>query len=230
MAELDLEDEEAPDEGLEKARGGLIARGPREPGLTTDEEVAARQRLVVATALEEWNRGVREPRHGTEYRRIETEYIAGESGLAWTWQRYEKDGDLAWCGAFAAYCHGRAGLRRELRSAHLASCYKLCKWSKGNARRVDWHNESIRPGDIVIVGGAKAKSWGQHITICERFDAERGEVHTIEGNATGLLPDGTTAEGVIRRRRSLPRPGLSDKSWVMHVIRPLADDFLAVVG
>lgn len=80
----------------------------------------------------------------------------------------------------------------------------------------------------MIVGRPSSKPTGQHITICERFDEEERVVHTFEGNARGRLPDDRIATGVISQQRPLPKAGLSDQIYrVMHVIRPLPEDFMA---
>lgn len=201
------------------------------PGLTTDEAVIARQLEVVETARKEWKTPVLEP-PGANWDRIGSLYIRGDLGLDWSWVKYEKNGDLAWCGAFAAYCYGMAGLRHEIRYSHMASCSRLCEWSQGNERRIDWRKTGdIRAGDIVLVGKPSSKRTGQHITICERFDADAGLVHTIEGNAHGRLPSGSWKEGVITRERPLPSDALSDDVMrVMHVIRPRPEDFVARDG
>lgn len=202
-----------------------------EPGLTTDESVIARQLEVVETARKEWKTPVLEP-PGANWERIGSLYIRGDLGLDWSWVKYERNGDLAWCGAFAAYCYGTAGLRHEIRYRHMASCSRLCAWSKDNERRIDWRGTGdIRAGDIVIVGKPSYKRTGQHITICERFDPAAGLVYTIEGNAHGRLPSGAWKEGVITRERPLPGDALSDDVMrVMHVIRPLPEDFVARDG
>jgi hypothetical protein len=76
------------------------------------------------------------------------------------------------------------------------------------------------------VGPAAGKSWGAHITICESVDFENGEVHSIEGNARGVGPDGERYEGVVKQTRKLTGDGLPAKQYrVMHVVRPLAPDF-----
>lgn len=176
-------------------------------------------------AIREWHRDVREP-PGTGWERIDA-YVRGALGLGWAWEKpYKRNGQFAWCGAFASFAYGQAGIAATIRQKHFASCFRLWRWSADTPRRVDWKSGDIRPGDIVIVGHKGSKRWGSHITICDSFDAAAAVVHTVEGNARGTGPDGARFEGVIRQDRSLPKPGLSSRSYrVMHVVRPLPDDF-----
>jgi hypothetical protein len=179
---------------------------------------------VLATALEEWNGHVQEP-PGSGWERID-EYIRSSQGLGWTWEnKYIKNRQLAWCGAFAAFCFGAAGLLPTLRKKRLASTTRLYLWARGTARMVDPDPQIIKPGDIVVVGPTKALSpFGSHITICESVNLFAGIIETIEGNAFGNGPDGSWYEGVIRRGR--PFSAIRESEYrVRYGIRPLAEDY-----
>jgi len=172
---------------------------------------------VVDTAVAEWELHVPEPpAPGSE--RIDA-YIRGLDGLGWTWlHRYKRNGSFAWCGAFAAYCYGIAGLDAEIRAKHLASTYRLWDWSKRNARRIA--PRDIRVGDIVVVGNGGHR-WGDHIAIAEICGES---IQTIEGNAHGTLGDGTHGEGVIRTVRRFESS--DPKALVVRYgVRPLPEDY-----
>jgi hypothetical protein len=86
-----------------------------------------------------------------------------------------------------------------------------------------------QPGDILMCSQVRhlpKYRFGHHIAIIERWDPERGEFHTIEGNAQGLLKNGKRGEGVVRQVRKL---GLADgdgpTAWrVRRLIRPSIHD------
>ena len=176
--------------------------------------------MVIGIAEGEWATVVAEP-PGPNSERIRS-YIY--DGLGWPERRwpYERDGDFAWCGAFAAFCYAAAGLRAEVRHKHLASTYRLWRWASGTDRLRVLGDAML--GDIVIVGHERSKRWGSHITLCR--GVESGALLTFEGNARGKCGDGRRREGVIARSRPWPRDGLKAKRYrVMHVIRPLASDY-----
>ena len=177
---------------------------------------------VLTRAEAEWGRPVVEP-PGPGWEWID-EYIRGRDGLQWIWeQRYVRNRQFAWCGAFAAYCYQAAGLSAEIRKNVMPSTYRLYAWAKGTARLLS--PDAAARGDIVIVGPEAGKIWGAHITICEFIDGG-DELATLEGNARGTGSDGSSYEGVVRQRRPMPQAGLAPSAYrVMHVIRPLAEDF-----
>lgn len=173
--------------------------------------------------------------------------IASDAGLGWTWERpYLGDGDYEWCGAFASTCWAVAGLPLATRKRSWSSCLRLQRWAscrpgtdgkpnpppKVGMRlcvALDEHSRELpagvvpRAGDVLIVGGV-GTGHGKHITVVESFD---GEVfHTIEGNGTGLGPDGKRRQGVVRARRPLglrvgQGPATYHARWL---IRPAAGD------
>lgn len=68
--------------------------------------------------------------------------------------------------------------------------------------------------------------YGSHVCLVESFDAATASFSTIEGNATGLLPDGARAQGVVRQTRPLGLP--SDAGihtyYARRLIRPALAD------
>ena len=162
---------------------------------------------AVARGMAEWSQVVKEPD-----RRINT-YIRSVEGLGWTWEKeYIKNGQFAWCGAFAAFCW--TAVKPSIRKKIFPSCYRLySNWSQ-TSRHID--PSKMMPGDIVVVYSGKHATQGDHITIC-RGEPVDGVFETLEGNAHGTLGDDTHGEGVIIRDRSLDE--------VAHVYRLLSEDF-----
>jgi len=166
---------------------------------------------AVETALSrseaEWHRVVIEPDA-----RID-DYIRTRDGLGWSWaEQYKKNGQFAWCGAFAAYCW--SAVRFDIRQKIFPSCYRLySRWGK-TERCIEPH--LMLPGDIVVISTVNGASWGDHITLCTSAPTADGTFETVEGNARGILGDGDTGEGVIKLTREMER--------VMYVYRVLEGD------
>lgn len=172
----------------------------------------------------EWELDVTEPGGGGAHSadRINV-YIRSDEGLQWADANmkkdganpYERNGDFAWCGAFAAYCW--AILKPEIRKRTFPSTYRL--WRDWQSRRIPTSN--MRAGDIVVVWNDSAsqadrerKPYGHHITICRQPGADA--FTTWEGNARANGPDGRYREGVGTRERDL--------STVAVVYRPQVSD------
>ncbi len=218
-------------ESLRDVRAGVV--NAREGASST------RGDRIVETALALWRAHIEEPPNG-DPADID-DIIRGALGLGWNSANrhrlneripYRKNGDFEWCGAFAARCMGEHGLRAPVRRRDFASCYRLQRWARQDRRRIV-RLKSIRPGDILVVGDGKVVR-GTHITIVERV--EGSIVFTIEGNARGVLPDGTVGEGVIRRTRMIGKAsrsarcevsGLSMTMRALHAYRPLPEDYEA---
>ena len=159
--------------------------------------------------LDEWSRNIQDPN-----KRINT-YIRTGEGIAWGWEKeYTKNGQFAWCGAFAAYCWGTS-VKKTIRQKIFPSCYRLFKNWGSTSRSID--HDKMMPGDIVVVYSAKRAVQGDHITICVEPPNDCGDFKTVEGNAYGTLGDDSHGEGVIRRERNL--------NDVAHVYRLISDDF-----
>ncbi len=163
---------------------------------------------AIARGLAEWEQTIIDPD-----RRINT-YIRTQAGIGWAWEKsYEKNGQFAWCGAFAAFCW--TAVKLDLRKKIFPSCYRLySNWSQ-TSRAIQ--PKLMSPGDIVVVYSAKRSKQGDHITICVEAPNCDGVFKTVEGNAHGTLGDGSHGEGVIRKERNL--------NEVAHVYRLLGEDF-----
>ena len=186
---------------------------------------------------------------GQGWRAID-DMIRGELGLDWTTAdpsfktRVGYSAAMMkfqWCGAILARALGSGGLRRDIRFNHMASTGRLYRFAKGTDRMVALTD--LRLGDVLMVGARRKRKGrvlveGEHFAMVEHV--EGGMVHTIEGNAIGLGPDGRVFEGVIRRTRPLPKsaggPGWSSAARctvsgerqlmeVMHAVRFGAEDF-----
>jgi len=195
-----------------------------EPEPITDEVTQAAA-AAMERAEAEWLLDVTEPglggAHGAD--RID-EYIRGDEGLGWPdadlkkdgRQPYTRNGQFAWCGAFAAYAWGST-LNASIRKSTFPSTYRL--WRDWQSRRVPV--ASMRPGDIVVIFNASAtdedkkrKPYGQHITLCRQPGPS--SYVTLEGNARAAGPDGRLREGVGTRER--------EHSSIAVVYRPQATD------
>jgi hypothetical protein len=170
---------------------------------------------ALAWAEKEWLKVVQEPR-GENWDLIDS-YIRGPKGLVWKWEdRYDQNGEFAWCGAFVARALGEIGLRKSIRLKSMASTVRIVNWARGTDRYLD-DPRDVEPGDIVIVGDKRKKA-GNHITLAIRRDGDN--VLTYEGNARGKGPNGGRYEGVIRHNRPFESKGLSKRKYrVMHVVR-----------
>jgi hypothetical protein len=151
----------------------------------------------------------------------------------WTWEDdYTRDGAFMWCGAFGAFAHG--DLSKKIRLDELASTTRLVSWAKATPRLLEpW---AAQPGDLFTIGhgqgyikpktGTKEDPHGTHIGIVESVDKEHGIINTIEGNAGGSFPDGSTGQGVVKQTRTLPHSSLkTDDLRVKYIIRPLEADY-----
>lgn len=188
---------------------------------------------ILAAADAEWKLDVVEPASPAKQNgaaRID-QYIRGSLGLGWNTAElgptarpgipYTKNGMFQWCGAFAAWCYGVAGLNALARKKNIASTYRLWAWAHGNERWVEPKN--IKPGDIVVVGPV-GSNYGEHVTIC--FSVQADSIGTYEGNASGPGPKGDRREGVIKRTRLFRKAGVADREYcVMFAVRPLPSDF-----
>ena len=171
---------------------------------------------VLANAEREWKSNVTEPGEGGDSSRINY-YIKSTNCLGWTWEDdYQKNGDFAWCGAFAAAVYG-VQVRSNVRTKIFPSCYRLYDNWFHTSRHQD--KEAIRPGDIVVVftSDDKTPTWGNHITIARTSPDKDGNFHTTEGNAHGVNPDQQWVEGVVKRTRNIKD--------VAHVYRLIDEDY-----
>jgi len=193
---------------------------------------------VLAAADAECRRGVAEP--GTPNMpngaTIIDDYIRGPMGLGWntcdvkTWKPgvpYTRNGQFAWCGAFAARCWAAAGLKLALRQKYLAGTGRLYRWAHadGSARLVA--PRDLRPGDIAVVGPLGSGD-GEHITIVSKVGDT--SIWSYEGNAhgNGSVLGAPWYEGVVKQTRPFADPSLPKAKYrVLYGVRPLASDLVA---
>ena len=178
--------------------------------------------------------------------------IRSENGLLWSWQPLYAD-NFEWCGAFVGFSWRAALLAAALRKTYWASTYRLDRYARyemafentpnprptsGTPRKLKELNEHSgsfdahfsaddppRPGDILLVGGVNT-AYGKHVTLIESYDAARGLFTTLEGNATGRGPTGSTRHGVIRAQRpvGLPKGAAQSTYFARRLIRPAMAD------
>lgn len=215
----------------EERSAGLDALDGIEVGQTVPWDCAAARKCIADTAQAEWRGGVAEPGPSpiANPARID-QYIRGQLGLAWGWLKpYLNDAQFAWCGAFAAFCAGSAGVRHPIRFKRMASTLRISAHLLPT-RRVDLSD--IEPGDILVVTNG-SKSYGEHICVAVEKPVN-GLVVTVEGNARGILGNGRVGNGVIRRTRPLapmpkhrrcPMSNLKQTHWVLYAIRFMPEDF-----
>ena len=186
--------------------------------VNVDRKVRPNERVLnaIKRSEAEWEKNVTEPNGGGDWRQINL-YIKSLDGLGWTWEDdYVKNGQFAWCGAFASFVYGDE-VKLNVRKNTFPSCYRMSRdWT--NSSRVQ-SKESILPGDIITVytSDDQSPSYGNHIVIALSQPNDQGDFHTIEGNAHGVGPDQTWREGVSKRTRNL--------SSVARVYRLIDEDY-----
>lgn len=194
---------------------------------------------AVTEAASQWHNDIYDPRkNDTTIDALASKHAIDtfiHEGLGWTWEPpYAGDGSFEWCGAFAAFCW--RGIKPELRKTYFASTYRLDRYARyqsvggeknnGAGRLIaelDERSTSLpwapRAGDILTIGPA-GSGYGKHICLVESYD---GRVFkTIEGNGTGLGPDGKRRQGVVRAVRNLGGGGYCAR----RLIRPAPGDLL----
>jgi hypothetical protein len=169
--------------------------------------------------------------------------------------RYTKDGDYEWCGAFAAHCWEpfiHADLRQlYFPSTYRLDCYgryvagfqtpnaqavakKYSKPAEGARKHMKLsHTSKVeevnafapRAGDILLVGTSNGPAYGAHVTLVEKWDPHTKVFHTVEGNGTGLGPDGKRRQGVVRAERPLGSASPTKLYHALRLIRPGITDF-----
>lgn len=209
----------------------LVAQRVQQPDLE------ATGRMAVSRAAAFWCLGIYDPRRTDETTQGRTckaqidTFI--RSDLGWTWEPpYAGDGAFEWCGAFAAACWNT--IKPAIRKTYFASTYRLDRYARyasvngeknrGSGRllaELDEHSTSLpwepRAGDILTIGPA-GSGYGKHICLVESFG--NGVFTTIEGNGTGLAPNGKRWQGVVRGERKLGGDG-----WhARRLIRPSVED------
>jgi hypothetical protein len=218
--------------------------------MTTDDELAEAGRNAVIEGLRLWHLDVIDPKAADRTDRAEASRKVIDEILTaggWTWQvPYKGDGQVEWCGLFVAACWRAAGIDPKWLATFFASTYRLDTWAryrsfgdKPNKKPaegpyrlvVDLTPQSTdlpfpaRPGDILMIGDGSPAA-GDHICLVTRYDHERRSFETVEGNGSGLGPDGKRRQGIVTGRRSLGGEGYCAR----RLIRPAPSDIEPMVG
>lgn len=120
-----------------------------------------------------------------------------------------------WCGDYAAVCALRAGIDPRIARHVLPSTYRLASHEFSDPS-TGWAQVTgidppdrvpvgdVQPGDVITVRTGRNKDYGDHIAIV--YDVLHDQAYTYEGNASGLLPDGshsTSRRAPVRQVRAL---------------------------
>lgn len=190
-------------------------------------EGARLRRALLAAALAEWGRGV-------ECRRDAGRVSLYFSECGWKWHLDQHAGGvfdedvrrttphLEYCGLFVGWCGLQVGnhledgrcvpvrLKPAIAELVLPSTYRAksaAHWKRAGVAMPDPVDAGeLQPGDIITVKTRAGKTYGDHFAIVNHTAGPL--IHTVEGNATGLIgPDETPGRGVVRntRHRSLVR-------------------------
>jgi hypothetical protein len=170
--------------------------------------------------------------------------------------KYTKDGDYEWCGAFAAHCWEpfvQPDLRQlYFPSTYRLDCYgrymagfqtpnaqaiakKYSRPEVGARKHIRLTHTSTaeevnvfapRAGDILLVGTSNGPAYGAHVTVIERWDPTAKVFHTVEGNGTGVGPDGKRRQGVVKAVRPLGSTTPTRTYHALRIIRPGITDMI----
>jgi hypothetical protein len=202
---------------------------------------------AVTEAIRLWQADVFDPKRNDQSdaavrsRRVIDEILMA---AGWDWQvPYKGDGQVEWCGLFAAACWRAAGIDTKWLATYFASTYRLDTWAKyrdfnpGKPNKRPDHgpyrlvaeldeNSKVLPfepqaGDILMIGDGQP-AMGDHICLVVSYDATRKAFSTIEGNGMGIGPDGKRRQGIVRGLRLLGGQGYCAR----RLIRPAPGDLL----
>ena len=208
-------------------------------------ELAGRRAVMEAARL--WRLDVYDPKardkseHAERSRRVIDEILMA---AGWEWQvPYRGDGQVEWCGLFAAACWRAAGIDPKWLATYFASTYRLDLWARYRAFAADKPNPrpdrgpwrqianldrtskvlpwEPRAGDVLMIGDGSPE-FGDHICLVESYDADRRVFATIEGNGVGVGPDGKRRQGIVRGERHLGGGGYCAR----RLIRSAAGDLV----
>lgn len=215
--------------------------------MTAIDHLEVAGRFAVAQATQFWKLDIYDPSRSDKSARAEASRRHIESMLracGWTWQiPYAGDGQVEWCGIFVGACWRAAGIDPKWLATYFPSTYRLDTWAhyrtfnaqhpnpkptQGPYRLVaelDGGSTSLpfepRAGDILMIGDGIPLP-GDHICLVESYDPARKVFQTIEGNGTGVGPDGKRRQGVVRGVRHLGGSGYCAR----RLIRPAPADLL----
>lgn len=198
---------------------------------TQEDKLEAAGRAAIAEAARLWDSDIYDPPRNDDSARGVASRAAINAIVhagGWTWIDYKGDGDVEWCGLFAAACWRVAGIDPKWLASYFASTYRLDIWARyrsfdakhpnprpddGPWRRIanlDAKSAELpfepRAGDILMIGDG-SPMFGDHITLVDSYDPARKAFNTIEGNGIGIGPDGKRRQGVVRAVRHLGGSG-----------------------
>ena len=207
-------------------------------------ELAGRAAITEAARL--WSSDVFDPPRNDHSPRAQASRKAIEGIVhagGWTWLDYRGDGDVEWCGLFAAACWRAAGIDPRWLATYFASTYRLDLWARYRSFNAKTPNDrpahgpwrhvanldraskvlpwEPRAGDVLMIGDGSPE-FGDHICLVESYDASRRVFATIEGNGIGIGPDGHRRQGIVRGARHLGGTGYCAR----RLIRPAPRDLL----
>lgn len=224
----------------------MTATGDGCASSTAEDKLAAAGRAAIAEAAKLWTSDIVDPpRNDYSPRAVRSRQaiqdVVNRGG--WTWIDYRGDGDVEWCGLFAAACWRSAGIDPKWLATYWASTYRLDRWATYHnfddrhpnprpdvgPRRLIVNMTSVttempwdpRAGDILMIGDGTPVC-GDHICLVESYDHTRRVFNTIEGNGVGIGPDGKRRQGVVRGTRHLGGTGYCAR----RLIRPAPSDLL----
>lgn len=212
---------------------------------THEDRLIAAGRAATAEAARLWASDVYDPSRADKTERGNRSRQAINAIVhagGWTWIDYRGDGDVEWCGLFAAACWRVAGIDPKWLATFWASTYRLDRWARyqdfnehknpkptqGPHRLIanlDEHSTDLpwepRAGDILMVGDG-TPVFGDHITLVDSWNAATKTFSTLEGNAVGVRFDGKRRQGIVRAQRRLGGAGYCAR----RLIRPAVGDLL----
>ena len=211
-----------------------------EPG---DRAVAEARRLF---ALDVYDPPASMHNEAAERSRKVIDQILTSAG--WLWEvPYRGDGQVEWCGLFAAACWHAAGIDPHWLATYFASTYRLDVWARyesfdakhpnpkpaaGPHRMIanlDAHSTAVPwlplPGDILMIGDGTPAA-GDHITIVESYDPASLTFTTLSGNGVGLGPDGKRRQGIVRSTARVGGAGYCAR----RLIRPAPGDIITAAA
>lgn len=218
--------------------------------MTTDAELAEAGKAAVVEGLRMWHLDVVDPKSADKSERAESSRKVIDEILTaggWTWQvPYKGDGQVEWCGLFVAACWRAAGIDPKWLATFFASTYRLESWARYRAfndkpnrkpatgpwrlmAEMTQHSSALpfapREGDILMIGDGSPAA-GDHICLVTGYDAVNRIFLTVEGNGSGLGPDGKRRQGIVTARRHLGGEGYCAR----RLIRPAPSDIEPMVG
>jgi hypothetical protein len=223
----------------------------RTPHKDLDDDTAATDpgRVAVMAGIADWCLDIVDAPASSINARSRTyidETVRSHLGANWTWEApYRGNGDIEWCGMFAARIAAHAGLRLDIRTNFMPSTYRLDRFfryqratdkvpnpkpGQGPFRMiVDLDEDSSlyeakfpdgtapRAGDILLVGGMKS-AYGTHVaTIAGPAYADARQEWWLPTIEGNATGPGPTGKAIHGVIKTARRIGLPD---VLKVANP----------